>query len=146
MSTRGHKFGRQQQSHNDYDDDDGGYAAYGSGSGGYAGATSSVYEEDDGAFGGHYDDDSDEYDYDDEDDDDDEEDEAGRIDFKCNKLLVKYLYILCKFFFIYITILLKSMLFLKGRVKEVNFVTSASKPDLFCQNENWFCPAIIKTD
>jgi len=76
MSTRGHKFGRQQQSHNDYDDDDdGGYAAYGSGSGGYAGATSSVYEEDDGAFGGHYDDDSDEYDYDDEDDDDDEEDE-----------------------------------------------------------------------
>ena len=103
MSTRGHKFGRQQQSHNDYDDDDdGGYAAYGSGSGGYAGATSSVYEEDDGAFGGHYDDDSDEYDYDDEDDDDDEEDEAGRIDFKCNKLLVKYLNFLWQLFFIYI--------------------------------------------
>jgi len=83
MSTRGHKFGRQQQTYGEGDDDgdDGGYSGYGGGSGftGYGGvAVTGVNEvyEDDGAFGGHYDDDSDEeYDYDEDDDEDENEDE-----------------------------------------------------------------------
>ena len=61
MSTRAHKFGRQQQTVQD-DDDYGETSGY-AGASGYTAGTG-----DDGEFGGYYDDDSDEYDYEHDDD------------------------------------------------------------------------------
>jgi len=76
MSTKAHKFGRQQRAdHDDYDDDDDGYGGYGAsgydGASGYYGGGYDV--EDDGQFGGHYDDDTDE-DYDESDDEEENSD------------------------------------------------------------------------
>ena len=77
MSTKAHKFGRQQQG--DY----GGYGGYGGGQDddedgddygyGGGGASGGYYGEDNGDFGGYYDDDSDE-DYDDEDEEEEGDD------------------------------------------------------------------------
>jgi len=72
MSTRAHKFGRQQQTNFDAADEDEGE---GSGYGAVGGYTAAVGTGDDGEFGGYYDDDSDEYDYEDEEDDEEEEEE-----------------------------------------------------------------------
>jgi len=72
MSTRAHKFGRQQQNPADRsveDDDDDDYG------GNYSTGYSADYDQDDGAFGGYYDDDSADEDYDDDDDDEGEDDE-----------------------------------------------------------------------
>jgi len=80
MSTRAHKFGRQQQTvgssgGGDDEDSDGYY-----GGGGYNGAGYSAEydnDDDDGAFGGYYDDDSaDDEDYDDDDNDDDADEDG----------------------------------------------------------------------
>jgi len=82
MSTRNHKFGRQQTNYNadeDESDEDGaaGYAAFMAGGGGNAGFTGAFDEDnDDGGFGGYYDDDTDQdYDDDETDENDEEEDE-----------------------------------------------------------------------
>merc|ERR1719318_695069 len=82
MSTRNHKFGRQQQNYAEEDDDDddygggggagfSGYGGYGVG-GGYGGGEG-YDEEDTGAFGGYYQDDTDEEDYEDSSDEEEEE-------------------------------------------------------------------------
>merc|ERR1712228_334504 len=71
MSTRNHKFGRQQQNFaNGGDSDDAYEGSSGAGFTGYGG-----YDEDNGAFGGYYDDgtDDDDYDYEDESSSSDEE-------------------------------------------------------------------------
>lgn len=84
MSTKAHKFGRQQQAYggdDDGDDDDygGGYGGYGASGAGYGGYYGGEGEGEDSTFGGYYDDDSGEdyedEDEEDEDDDDDEEEE-----------------------------------------------------------------------
>eukprot|EP00088_Acartia_fossae_P050496 TRINITY_DN5659_c2_g1_i1.p1 TRINITY_DN5659_c2_g1~~TRINITY_DN5659_c2_g1_i1.p1 ORF type:complete len:317 (+),score=113.84 TRINITY_DN5659_c2_g1_i1:41-991(+) len=88
MSTRSHKFGRQQQQHHQDDDDDdydgyggggAGFTGYGGvsfGGGGSGGGGGAYHEEDDGAFGGYYDDDSDDDDdYEDDDEEDDDDDQ-----------------------------------------------------------------------
>jgi len=78
MSTRNHKFGRQQQNFsaggcdNDSDDEYGGSGAGFSGFGGYGGG--GYDEEDTGAFGGYYQDDTDD-DYEESSDEEEEEDE-----------------------------------------------------------------------
>ena len=73
MSTKSHKFGRQQQAGGYGDDDDDDYSAdYSAGAGYYGGGG---YEADDGGFGGYYNDDSE--DYDDEDEEDSEESETS---------------------------------------------------------------------
>lgn len=79
MSTRNHKFGRQQQNFGNGEDDDeeGGYGGYGGYGGGDAGFTGYTGEEDDGAFGGHYDDDDDE-DYDDSSDEESESEDEKK--------------------------------------------------------------------
>ncbi|SPP80804.1 zinc finger protein 330 homolog [Drosophila guanche] len=66
MSTRSHKFGRQQQGGSDDEEGYGGYYGGASGSAGYYGG---------GASGGYGDDDDDESDDDYDDDDDDEDDD-----------------------------------------------------------------------
>ena len=71
MSTKAHKFGRQQQAYGGDDDDDdygGGYGASGGDYGGYYGGG------EDSTFGGYYDDDSCD-DYEDEEDEEQEEEE-----------------------------------------------------------------------
>jgi len=85
MSTRAHKFGRQQLNYadRDDDDDDGEYGYGGGGYGGYGGGGEGsgagyTMEEDDGEFGGYYDDDSDDEDYDEDDDDEDDEEEEEK--------------------------------------------------------------------
>jgi len=78
VSTRSHKFGRQQQTVREDEDDDydgeggGGYGAYG---GEYTGYTGGYEEEDTGEFGGHYDDDSEDDEYYDEDEEEGSEEE-----------------------------------------------------------------------
>ena len=78
MSTRAHKFGRQQQTNFDAAEDEDGE---GSGYGAVGGYTAAVGTGDDGEFGGYYDDDSDEYDY--EDEEDDEESVEYSFDSNC---------------------------------------------------------------
>ena len=78
MSTKAHKFGRQQQAYGgdddgDDDDYDGGYGGYGASGGDYGGGYYGGGG-DDSTFGGYYDDDSGE-DYEDEDEEDDDEEE-----------------------------------------------------------------------
>jgi len=70
MSTRSHKFGRQQQGGNS--DDEEGYGGYygAGGSGYYGGAASGGY-----SYGGDDDEDESDGDYDDESDEDDDDDE-----------------------------------------------------------------------
>ena len=67
MSTKAHKFGRQQKTEYGDDDEDGDYDYDPSGGAGYYGG-------DDGGFGGYYDDDSDDYD---DEEDEEEEDETS---------------------------------------------------------------------
>ena len=78
MSTRTHKFGRQQQNFAEDNDDDeygGGGGAGFSGYGGYGGG-GGYEEEDTGAFGGYNQDDSDDEDYEDSSDEEEEEEEG----------------------------------------------------------------------
>ena len=87
MSTKAHKFGRQQQAYggdDDGDDDDGGYGGYGASGGDYGGGYYGGGG-DDSTFGGYYDDDSGE-DYENEDEEDDEdEDEEEEEELKESK-------------------------------------------------------------
>ena len=76
MSTRTHKFGRQQQTGGYGDEDDDDYDGdYSAGAGYYGGGG---YDADEGGFGGYYNDDSDDYEDDDDDDDDESEEEEEK--------------------------------------------------------------------
>ena len=89
MSTKAHKFGRQQQAYggdDDGDDDDygGGYGGYGASGGGYGGYYGGEGEGEDSTFGGYYDDDSGE-DYEDEDEEDEDDDDEEEEEVKEKK-------------------------------------------------------------